>query len=310
MERMPTLLLLGCLLGPTIAYAQSESEPKSEEIPCTRLAPDDLVSLDLKDVSLADLTRVISCWTGRRFLLPGDPVGRITLLITEPVTVAQAFKAYLQALDSNGLTAVKRGRFLRIVKKSHARSTSPIAGRGPMVTEFWKVRHMPTEDARDLVRLFASDGADVTSYAPQRTLIVTELTANIPRVKSVLAEFDRPGAAQRVFVRPARTDARALVEVVAKVQKALGPGAGRVGVVADERTNQLIVVGDRGGYTRMDRLIRRLDRPGRGDRRFHFVRLKHADAKELGDLLQRLQSSPPRARSRSRRRARRSKGHR
>ncbi len=295
---MRLVLTLFALLCAPVVSAQDQ-----EQIPCTRLADDALVSMDLAGLSLTELTRVIGCWTGKRFLLAADPPGHIRVLSVDQMSVREAWKAYLHALDVNGLTIVKRGKFHRIVPKTKARATGAgLASAGPMLTEFWRVDHLPIRDARDLLRLFAGPGADVSTYPAQRTLIVTARKANLERMKAALTQLDSASAAQRVFVRTlSRPDPGELVETLRGVERSLGAGANpKLTLVGDSRTGRITVVGARGDYHRLDGLVRRLQaRPSR-DRRLYHLDLKNADARRMKALLEQIggqgRSHPPRRR--------------
>ena len=78
-----------------------------------------MVSLDFKEMPLDDLIRLMSCWTDKNFLLTQGFQGKtITLMSPQPVTVAEAYKAFLSVLRAHSLTVAPSGKFLRIVPEN------------------------------------------------------------------------------------------------------------------------------------------------------------------------------------------------
>ena len=98
--------------GDTRRAPQSEQgvdyEPKS---------PNYRVAFSLEDADLPEIVRVIGQLTGKRFIF-GGKVRNIKATVYSPqkVTVAEAYQAFLSILETNGLTVIPHGRFLKIVE--------------------------------------------------------------------------------------------------------------------------------------------------------------------------------------------------
>src|SRR5690606_651100 len=75
-----------------------------------------LVKFNLEDADLSELVNHISGLTGRRFIY-GAKVRQIkvTVVSPTPVTLNEAYEAFLAILDANGMTVIPHGRFLKIV---------------------------------------------------------------------------------------------------------------------------------------------------------------------------------------------------
>lgn len=265
----------------TLPAAADETSPDTdtdaETYPCRRLAPDETLPLDF-DGSLHDFTRLVACITGKRFLLADDVAGRVIVLSPDPMTRREVFQAYLGALELNGLTMVRRGRFHRVVPKPGARRAgAPIQ----WVTEFVAVQHAPIQDVRALVARFATEGADVSVYAPSSTLVITEREDNLRRLQSLIRRVDRPETEPGIYLHVIRhRDA----DEVAQAVRALS--AADLTVAVEPRTNQLVVLTHQRGYERVHRLIERLDRAraSRGDDIF-VHHLRHTNVRDLEPVL-------------------------
>src|SRR6185503_4658220 len=89
---------------------------KATDVPYKPKPPGHLVKFNLQDADLAELVNHISGLTGRRFIY-GPKVRQIkaTVVAPQPVTLAEAYQAFLSILEQNGMTVVPHGRFLKIV---------------------------------------------------------------------------------------------------------------------------------------------------------------------------------------------------
>jgi general secretion pathway protein D len=102
---------------------------------CTRLpAGKRIVKLNLKpETEIADLVAWISSITCKQFVLPDLPASHAKVTIVAPslITSGEAYRLFLDALDSVGLTVYPAGPFLRIVETSKVKTCPiPVVGLG------------------------------------------------------------------------------------------------------------------------------------------------------------------------------------
>ena len=75
------------------------------------------VSFNLEDADLPDLVRIVSRITGKRFIYGGKLRSiKATVYSPEKITAAEAYSAFLSILDTNGMTVIPHGRFLKIIE--------------------------------------------------------------------------------------------------------------------------------------------------------------------------------------------------
>ena len=96
---------------------------------CRKLPPGKRLKLSLKpNTELGDLIAWIASITCKQFVLPGTIASAnktVTIIAPQPLTSAEAYQLFLQALDSVGLTVYQSGRFMRIIEIEKAKA-SPI----------------------------------------------------------------------------------------------------------------------------------------------------------------------------------------
>ncbi len=312
-----TMLPSGKMAGDTNALAAFEQgvqyEPRS---------PNYLVSFSLEDADLAELVRVIAQLTGKRFIFaPKVKSVKATIYSPQKVTVAEAYQAFLSILETNGLTVVPHGRFYKIIETQNAAAQgTPVYGSAQgattedrYITRIHRLAHISADEASNLLGKFKSPSADITVHAPGNLLIITDSGSNIRRMMHILEEIDVGGAGEQVFIEPihyaAAGDIAQRVNELFDVKAggssaptpspqggkgapgaasggAAGGGADRIAkIVADERTNSLVIVATEKAYLRILELVKRLDVPQTGEGEIHVLPLQHADAVELSKTL-------------------------
>lgn len=270
-----------------------------------------LVKFNLQDADLAELVNHISGLTGKRFIY-GAKVRQVkaTVVSPEPVTLEEAYQAFLSILEANGMTVVPHGRFLKIVDSGGVvTQPTPIVARGEPVadadryiTRLYRLQAVSTDEAVALVTKFKSKDGDVSAYPPGRLLIITDTGTQVRRLIRLLEEVDIGGSGQRMWIEPVKNgsapDMAKRVNELFELGAAPGqPGAagakasGLSKVIADEQTNSLIIVGTDDSYAKLLDLLKRLDAHSTDGGRVHVLPLQHAIADELAPTLSQMLGS-------------------
>ncbi|MFH1532497.1 MAG: type II secretion system secretin GspD [Pseudomonadota bacterium] len=310
-------------------------------IPCVRLPLDSMVNLDFKEVPIDDLIRLMSCWTGKNFLLTQGFAGKnVTLMSPQQVTVAQAYRAFLSALRAHALTVVPAGAFMKIVPDTQAKQepirllkkVSGVPDADEIVTKIIELQHVPASEITQVLDQFKGKTGEIVAYG-EDLLIVTDTGTMIRRLMRLLTELDIPTDKEKIWVRQVEyAEAGEVVNIITGIFPQAGDSAAKkaapaarqrpqrgrkspapaaaaaakiIGgeaepiavskVIADERTNQIIVVCNRTTYMRLDKLLRKVDVPIPGEGQIHIVYLENADAEDVSSTLSSLTSGTGRA---------------
>ncbi|MEM7138078.1 MAG: type II secretion system secretin GspD [Myxococcota bacterium] len=289
------------------------------------MSPRTKVTFNLEEAELPDLVRLISNMTGRRFILPSKLRAiKATVFAPTKVTVAEAYQAFLSVLEVNGYTVVPSGRYLKIEELTGVeRTTIPLYQDGQnvpasdrFVTRIHHLENVSAEDVTLLLARFASREANLTSYGPTNMLILTDTGANIRRMLRLIAAIDLPRSGTQTWIEPvhyanASDLAARLLEIfpaegtttktssakrpsTSKNKKAspppsvIGEQAGDTAlrnIIADERTNALIIISTERAYLRILEMIRQLDIPLEGEGRIHVHYVQHGAAADIAGAL-------------------------
>jgi general secretion pathway protein D len=284
-----------------------------------------IVKLNMKpDTELGDLIAWISSITCRQFLLPGTiPANskKVTIIAPQLITPEEAYRLFLAALDSVGLTVEASGKFLRIIETLRAKSTSiPYYGQdGNMpagenyVTRLIHVENGDINEVNNVLTRLKGEQGDIILYPPQNALIITDRGTNIARMLRILNEIDQPGASgEKVWIVTLHNTAASematkladifqVQQVGSKKTGAAAPAPGQANrtksadlnteltiskIIPDERSNQLIVIATERAYARVVSLVKKLDVPIEGgDGRIHVYYCENANCDELAATL-------------------------
>ena len=287
-----------------------------------------VVKLNMKpDTELGDLLAWISSITCRQFILPGTiPANskKVTIIAPQLITPEEAYRLFLAALDSVGLTVEPSGKFLRIIETLRAKSTSiPVYGiddENPSGDGYvTRLVHVDNGDVNELSTILArvkGEQGDIIPYPAQNALIITDRGSNIERMLHILKEIDQPGGSgEKVWVvtvhNTAATDMAQKLADIFQVQQVGSKRGGAAGmpapagaakgpvkagdlstelmvskIIPDERSNQLLVIATDRAYARVLMLVKKLDVPIEGgDGRIHVYYCENANCDELASTL-------------------------
>lgn len=269
------------------------------------------VAFSLEDANLSELVRVISQLTGKRFIFGGKVRDiKATVYSPEKVTVAEAYKAFLSILETNGLTVVPHGRFLKIVETPGINTAvtpvygtaQPVPNEERYVTRLYRLQNVSADEVAKLLVKFKSKEADVSTYPQGNLLIITDTGANVRRLLRLVEEVDVGGASNQIWVEPVHyATASELSQRLSEIFDVAGGGKGgapaanaadagtgdtRIAkILPDDRTNSLVIVATEPAYLRVLEVIKRLDVQQTGDGDIHVLPLQHAMAEELAQTL-------------------------
>jgi general secretion pathway protein D len=286
---------------------------------------ENLVSLDFDNVDLKVFIKYVSEITGRNFVVDDKVRGRITLISPTKIRVDELQHVLESLLELNGFTTVPSGSVTKIVplREVKQRGVETDVGRDPreiapidrMVTHLVPLKYADINEVRNMLTPLVSKDGNITAYGPSNTIILTDLASNVNRLVKIIQEVDIKVTDEQIVVVTLKfASAIDLApQVTAAVEAKLGeggaaapgrpraprgvvrPGAPGVAVagpekvfrvLADQRSNALIIVAGREEMAIALTLIEKLDvrlPPGRAQ--IHVYYLENAVAEDLAKVL-------------------------
>jgi general secretion pathway protein D len=279
---------------------------KALDVPYKPKPGGSLVKFNLQDADLAELVNHVSGITGKRIIY-GQKVRQIkvTVVSPTPVTIDEAYEAFLSILQANGMTVVPHGRFLKIVDTGAVvNETTPVYDRGEpipdtdrFITRLYRLRSTSATEAGNLLGKFKSKEGDISVYEPGSLLILTDRGSNIQRMVRILEEIDVGGAGSQMWIEPIHYgSAGDMAKQFNDIFELNQPGgsknaAGLMKVIADDKTNSLVIVGTEDSYLKLLELLKRTDVAPAASGKIRVLALQHAMAEELAATMTQMLTS-------------------
>jgi general secretion pathway protein D len=288
------------------AQTERQAEAKQQR---ERRGGDGKFTIHFENVELPIFVKFISRATGRNFVFAEKVGGSVTVISPNPVTSDEAFAVFQSVLAVRGLTMIDDGIVTRVVPLKEART----AGSGVIddnrahtgfATRLLPLTHVAADDVSKVLEALVSKEGALVAYGATNTLIATDTVANLNRMSEVVRALDVAGNQATIEVialehADAATIAEHLVAILTerpprtpvsgkdKGQASAGPEGESFKVVADTRTNSLIVTAATMEMRAIRDLAKKLDRPLReGDERIHVYYARNADASDLVEVVE------------------------
>jgi general secretion pathway protein D len=160
-----------------------------------------------------------------------------------------------------------------------------------VVTRVIAVRNVSVRELSPLLRqLNDNAGAgNVVHYDPANIIMITGRAAVVNRLAEIIERVDRAGDKEVDVVELRNASAAEMVRIVDALNKSADakstPGFLKPKVVADERTNAVLLSGDPQVRKRLKKLIHQLDREMATSGNNRVIYLKYANAEDMVDVL-------------------------
>lgn len=297
-----------------IKQVSKESSAYVNLNPETAFGPEVVKDFNFENVELEELTKQMQKLTGINLILDGKGLkGKITILAPQPITVGDAWKTYITALEINGFTLVPSGKFYKIVSTRDIRYTPTKIYTGSYTpdTDNYVMRILPLKniDSTEVTRSFRpfmTRFGRIIDIKQTNTIIVQDTGSNINRLVRLIKFIDVPGYEESLQIIPVKNSSAAeIAKLLDKILKGKGSSGGSKfkssssnnaksisKIIAEPRTNSIIAMANAQGEEQLRDLINKLDvsQVSRGGGRIHVYYINHGDAESLAKTLSSLVS--------------------
>lgn len=254
------------------------------------------ITPNYKDADIRQVIEAVGEVTGKNFILDPRVKAQVTMLSASPMSPEAFYEAFLSILSVYGFVAVPSGDVIKILPDANARQVpgaenEPGGGRpDDIVTRVIAVQNVAAAQLVPILRPLIPQYGHLAAHPPSNLLIISDRASNVDRMVRIVARIDQAADQDYEVIRLEHASASEIVKIVGALnqgaQQAEGGGGPRVTVVADERTNSVLVTGDKTDRLRYRALITHLDTPLEegGDTQVRYLR--YTDAVDLATKLQ------------------------
>lgn len=259
---------------------------------------DKQATLNFVGADIESVVRAIGHYTGHTFVIDPRVKGTINLISEKPLSKPQAFDLLSSVLRLQGFALVRTPDYVKIVPEADAKlQSAPVQVaklRGDqIVTQIFSLNHQSATGLVTVLRPLISPNNTITADTLNNTLVVTDYADNLKRIARIIATLDTPAIAELDVVRleyaiamDLATTINRLLDNTGTAGTAAQPDQGRVTVLAEARTNSLIIRAPNAARATLARtLIAKLDQPTTLPGNVHVVYLRNAEATKLAQVL-------------------------
>ncbi|MCC6273975.1 MAG: type II secretion system secretin GspD [Deltaproteobacteria bacterium] len=284
---------------------------------------DEGLYLNAVDTDVREIIKQIAKVTGKNFLVDQSVRGKVTIISEKKMTIEEAYQAFLSALEVLGFTVVNApGDLVKVIPMKEAlqnplpiyKDDSPVTD--AFITRLIQMRNISALEMSNAVKTLVSKEGNLFAYPATNTLIVTDTGSNIDRLLKIMRELDQEGPSETIDIIPlrfagAKDVANKINELYADDLKGKGAATTAAArrpaargpeleetpyiskIIPDDRTNSVIVLASKRALTKVRELVARLDRKLEAgtEGKIHVHYLKHANAKDLAQVLSTLTAS-------------------
>lgn len=255
-------------------------------------------TVNFKETDIHELIRFVAKTTDRTIIIDPKVKGRVNVISSKPVNREELYQLFLSILEVQGFTAVQSGGVVRVVPGKDAR-TSPVPvsssaideadTSSEVITQVIQLENISAAKLIPVLRPLAPQQAHMAAYAPSNAIIISDTRANIARIRAVINSIDQSALEKTDVIKLEHASAEDVVQMLQQLQKsdaAKGKADNKsLTLVADSRTNSVLVNGDELSRQRVHAMIRYLDTPLTQSGNVRVVYLQYGDAKDIAATL-------------------------
>ena len=266
--------------------------------------------INLKDADIGAFISQVADITGKSFVIDPRVKGKVNVLSSEAVNKEGVYELFLSVLQVHGYAAVPAGEVVLVVQqneiKQQGRDIQADIGveSQEMLTKVIAIKNTPALDLVPILRPLVAKYGHLAGVKSANALIISDHATNIRRIEQIIERLDKSGVEELEVIQLKEAWVGNVVTMLQNLDPSkvaqgnsanTGNTSGSIRVVADERSNRLIIKGEKTARDRVRKLIEELDQPSYFSGSAQVMRLQYADAKKLAELLKGLLSEAPAA---------------
>ena len=258
-------------------------------------------SPSFKGTEISEFVTIVGKHLKKTMIIDPNVRGKINVRSYDMLTEEQYYQFFLNVLEVYGYAAVKMdNNIVKIIRNKDAKTAAiPVIGDDSniigdeMVTRVVEVKNVTVRELVPLLRQLSDQagGGNVVNYDPANVIMLTGTASTVNRLVKIIERVDRAGDQDVEIIKLKYASAGEMVRIIQAMNK---PTSGKAGqptflipkIVADDRSNSVIVSGEVKARERVTRLVKRLDSELESNGNTYVHYLKYSKAEDLVKVLQ------------------------
>jgi general secretion pathway protein D len=252
------------------------------------------ITLNLNNADIEALIKTVSEHTGKNFVIDPRVKGKVTVISAHPMDSEEFYQVFLSILEVHGFSTIPSGDVIKVVPDVKAKQggipTVNELGELPgdqIVTRIIQVKNVTSAQLVPILRPLIPQEGHLAAYPDTNVLIISDRRQNVDRLMKIIDQIDKVSDSSIEVITLQHASAAEVVRILNGLEPpaAKGAGANVTKLVADERTNSILISGDPTARLRSRVIIEHLDTPFDNEGNAQVIYLKYANAPDLVQVL-------------------------
>lgn len=256
-------------------------------------------SPNFKNTDINEFIAIVGKNLKRTIIVDPNVRGKISVRSYDLLNEAQYYQFFLNVLEVYDFAVVEMPNgVLKVIRSKDAKNSNlpvvedDLLNGDEMVTRVIPLYNVPVRELAPLLRQLndTQNAGNVVSHDASNVIMLTGRAATINRLVEIIERVDRAGDEEVEIVKLKFASASEMVRIIDSINKSQGnnKSAGKAAprVVADDRTNSVIVSGDVKARQRLVNLITRMDQELETSGNTRVIFLNYAKAEDLVKVLE------------------------
>ena len=245
-------------------------------------------TINLKGADIREFIDQVAQISGQTFVVDPRVKGQVSVVSNTALNLTEVYQLFLSVMATHGFSVITQGDQARIVPNAEAKADADSGRAAPdrLETRLIQVQHGSATELIPLIRPLIPQYGHLAAVSSANAIIISDRSANIERIEDLLRQLDQKGQNDYSVLNLQHAWVMDTAEVLrSAIDRGQAKGATGTQVVADGRTNRLILLGPPAARAKLMALAKSLDTPTSRSANTRVIRLRHSDAKSLAETL-------------------------
>jgi general secretion pathway protein D len=292
MRRHIAIAIAALALGALAIGAQQSPQSPQRTTAAGEQPNSQRITPNFKDADITQIIEAVSMATGKNFIIDPRVRAQVTMLSSTPMTPDQFYQAFLAILQVHGFVAVPAGDVIKIIPDANMRQypsndlpRTVSATSDELVTQVLAVKNVGAAQLVPVLRPLMPQTAQLSAVTGANILIISDRAGNVNRMMRIIARIDEVGNPDVDVITLHSAVAADTARVLNSLMTQTGETGGSFKIVADDRSNSILLSGDDNVRMRVRNLVMHLDTPVDTGSETQVRYLRFSDAEDLATRL-------------------------
>ena len=248
------------------------------------------VTLNFNATDINAVISAVSEMTGRNFIVDPRVKGKVTVISHRALKSSEIYQVFLSVLKVHGFAAIPGRNVTKIVPEVNAKQDAISTGKkfipfsDEFITQVLEIKNVDAAQLVPILRPLVPQRGHLAAYPGSNVLVISDSAANIRRLKKIISSIDQATGDEIEVISLQHASASEVVRIIQQLSSQ-DPKKKKNNLIADDRTNSILLGGNKASRLRVKALIAHLDTPVDVGGSTQVVYLRNAVAKDLVPVL-------------------------